>query len=607
MDSELADQKPEPNQRARIFRRIGRGITLFRHFVLNVIFLVALLTVLIFIFSEDEAITVPDEAVLVLNPAGVLVEQLEYTDPVIDFLLGSGTPLETSINELLKTIEYAATDDRVKLLMLDFSRLFNVDFAQVERIQNALLDFKESGKPIWSHGSSYSQGTYILSLIADRVLMDPLGSLILSGVTSSTSYYKDLLTKLNVDIDVFAEGQYKSAIEPYTRSGMSEPTRMVQTNLVQALWQRTRDRIVEFRGIDPERFDAFSTNLHNIVDDSNAGLAQIAIDYGLIDALISKSELSIEYDELLGKSHKTIKFYDYLPFAKQSENAQGDKIAVVVVEGDIFSIDSQLTGQQGGWVRQIRQVRNDKSYSGLVLRVNSPGGSVFESEDIRRELIRYKSTDRPLVASMGGSAASGGYWISAPADYIFATPVTLTGSIGVFGLFPNFADALDNIGISNEVIRTTPYGLSNSFTVKPTEEMQSVSKSTINQFYSYFLSIVAEAREMSLAQVAELAQGRVWLGKEALDLNLVDELGEIEAAIAKTAELAGVSSYRVEYIQPSNDSLSPLDTLLTKLRNQALRAIFPKGLTSSQTLQEIKYLQDPLNVYAQCRYCAIEF
>ena len=605
MSEPSQESQPQTSRRFGFFRGIGRGITLLRNIVLNTLFLIILLGVLVAVFSGDDTKPVPDEAVLVLNPAGNLVEQTTYDDPVLDLLFGSNIPIETSINDLLNAISYAANDERIRLVILDFSRLFDVDMAESERIQNALSELSGVGKEIWAHATSYTQGTYMLSMQADRILMDPMGDLVFNGVTSSTRYYKDLLDKLNINVDVYAEGEFKTAVEPFTRNDMSDAAQTVNTALVDSLWTRMTKRITSRRNLDENQFDEYASSLHELVDDDDIGFADLAVQFGFVDALVTKPELDDEYQERIGPSLQPIRFYDYLPHVPNGRQIGKPKIGVVVVQGEILGIQSQVTGQSSSWVRQIEKVQKDQSYRALVLRVNSPGGSVIASEDIRRALEDFKKTDRPLVASFGGTAASGGYWIALPADQIYATPTTLTGSVGVFGLYPNVDDALAEVGVTHDVIRTTPYGLASSLMIEPTDETHSLRTLMVKRYYDQFVDLVADARDKPVEYIEKLAQGRVWLGTEALRSGLIDQIGEIEAAISKAAELAGVTQYDVEYLQQSAGLISPLDSFAERVRTKIAENLLPINSLRRYLTSEIKYLRDPSNVYARCADCSV--
>lgn len=600
------ESQPRTTRRFGILRGIGRSITVLRIVVLNTLFLLVLISVLVAIFSDDDVKPVPDSAVLVLNPAGSLVEQPVYDDPILNLLFRSSVPIETSINDVLNVISYAAEDERIQLVILDFSRLLDVDMAESERIQDALNELRATGVEIWAHATSYSQGTYMLAMTADRVLMDPMGDLVFSGVTSSTTYYKELLDKLNINVDVYAEGEFKTAVEPFTRHDMSDAAESVNAGLVDSLWSRMKQRVVAARNVDEKQLERYSSALHELVVEDEIGFAGLAVEYGFVDALVTRAELDDEYHERLSPSLRPIKFNDYLPHVPNGRQVGKPKIAVVVVQGEILGVQTQITGESSSWVKQIEKVQKDRNYRALVIRVNSPGGSVIASEHIRRALEEFKETNRPLIASFGGTAASGGYWVALPADQIYATPTTLTGSVGVFGLYPNIDEALTEIGVTNDVIRTSPYGLSSSFTVKPTNATHSLRTLMVKRYYDQFVDLVAAARDKPVEYIEELAQGRVWLGSEALESGLIDQLGEIEVAIARAAELAGLDEFDVEYVQQDAGLLSPLGNLIAELRAFIAASLLPMDSIGRHLTREINYLRDPTNVYARCANCNLQ-
>ena len=603
MSEQEQETQSGKSRRFGVIRTTGRAITILRNIVLNFLFIVVVIGVLVAVFSIDDIEPVPESAVLVLNPAGALVEQTMYDDPVLDLLFGSNVPVETPINDVLNAIAYAARDDRIQLVILDFSRLFDVDMAESERIQNALIELRDNNVEVWAHATSFTQGTYMLSMVADRVLMDPMGELIFTGVTSSTTYYKDLLDKLSINVHVYAEGEFKSAVEPYIRSDMSDTAYTVNSALVDSLWTRMTQRITSARNIDANRLTRYATALHELAMDDQLSLANVAVEYGFVDALVTKSELDDEYHERLSPSLRRIGFYEYLPHVPTQRQFGKPKIGVVVIQGEILGVQTQITGQASSWVRQIEKVRKDRGFRALVIRVNSPGGSVIASEDIRRSLEEFKKTNRPLIASFGGTAASGGYWAALPADEIYATPTTLTGSVGVFGLYPNIDGALSSIGVANDVVRTTPYGLSSSFTIAPTDETHSLRTLMVKRYYDQFVDLVASARDRPIEHIEKLAQGRVWLGSEALESGLIDRLGEIDEAIERAAELSGLEEYDVEYIQQTTGFLSPLDRLAVKARKYLADIVLPIDSIGRHLTREINYLRDPMNVYARCFKC----
>ena len=598
--------KKSPSLTGNVVRGIGRAFRFIRETILNILVLLLLIAIISALLSGDEGDHVPSDAVLVLNPSGSLVEQETFSDPILDLIFSSSMPVETSIHKIVRTLEYAATDDRVQLLVLDFSRLLNVDFAELERLQGALLDFNASGKKVWAHATSYSQGTYLLAMVADRVLMDPMGDLIFSGVSASTTYYKDLLDKLKVDVNVYAAGEYKTAVEPYTRTDMSDAARLVNSKLVDALWQRLIQRVTAARDIKEERFVDYATRLHELLESRSAGFAQLAVEFGFVDALVTQSELKDEYREEISPDSQTIGYYSYLPHIEKPSQFGNPKIAVIVIEGEILGIESTVTGESSSWVKQVERATKDRSYEALVVRVNSPGGSVIESENIRRALVKFKDSGRPIVASFSGTAASGGYWVALPANQIVATPVTITGSIGVFGLYPSIENALQEIGISTDVIRTTPFGLATSAMVASTDAVHKLRSLMVKRYYDRFINLVAAARNKPVKDIEAIAEGRIWLGEDALELGLVDELGDFEVALAKAAELADLSEYRVEFLQRDINFFMPLGNLASKLKRTLVELLHPLDALSGSVNREIDYVRDPSDIYARCQDCGLQ-
>lgn len=604
----------EPNQEApsrfslrRALQLTGRIFSLIRSFVLNLLTLLILIAVLVFVFSSDDKVAVPDNAVLVLNPTGSIVESRIEASALTDFWLFGSPSVQTSIHDILNTIEFAAEDDRVKLLLLDFSRVLAADFSQIERIQAAIESFKLTNKPVWAHASSYSQAQYAMSLGADKISMDPLGSLILSGVSITSQYYKGLLDKLNIDINVFAQGDFKSAIEPYTRNSKSEHVLVAQQAQVRKLWNRMVLRISSERGLDVKDVLTYAAQLHQLGEPEAVSLASIPVQAGLIDELLETERLSASVDEYLDLKSKQIGFSSYLPHVPESTASFGEpRIAVVVVEGEILGLNTLVSGKPSGWINQITRVTEDDDFDALVVRVNSPGGSVIESEALRRSLRKYTETDRPLVVSMGGVAASGGYWIATPADHIMATPVTITGSIGVFGLHPNVERALESVGINTEVVSTTPFTSAQSFTKSPSPALLELRQRQVADIYERFVGLVMASRDKSFEEMHEIAQGRVWLGSEALNHGLVDSIGDFDESIAKAAELADVSQFHVEFVRGPSSPFDPVQNLIQDARSAIAELVFPASQLTHAVSERLRYVQDPSSIYAQCLECFVD-
>lgn len=606
----MSDQDQASN-RVSVLRQIiqtsGRTLQFIRNTILNILAfgLFFVFLIILFLFIGDDPEPVPDESILVFNPSGSIVEQVTQSSTLDSLLDASALPTQTAIDDILNTLKFASTDDRIKLLLLDFSKITGIDFSQSERIQNSIEAFKQTEKPVWAFASGYTQSQYTLASKADRVFMDPMGLFILTGVSYSTQYYKDLVDRYDIDVNVFAEGDYKSAIEPYVRSGKSEHVREAQTKMANALWKAIVENISSNRSIQPELIESYASELHKLNPSGNSSLAEVAVETGFIDELLTTNQMTKRLKEEAGTEPKKVTFRNYLPHVQKRNNSSENRIALIVIEGEILGISTLLTGQSSSWVKNIERVTEDSDYRALVLRVNSPGGSVDESEAMRRALSEFKETDRPLVVSFGGVAASGGYWIATPADHIVAHPLTITGSIGVFALFPTFENALANIGINQDSVTTSPYAGMQSLTRNPSDAALKLRKRQVGQIYSFFTRLVADSRDKPIDKVEDIAGGRVWLGRDALDLGLIDTLGDIEQAVRISADLADVDAYRVEHITSDSSNFLPLESVQAYMKEQLIGSVLPdaeiRKLISRYAINNL----DPSAIFARCLECSV--
>ena len=590
----------------QVFRAIGRALAFTRVFLLNVFVVLLVIVILAALVSGDEPEPVPREGVLVLNPMGSIVEQPAQTDPFSGFIGFGSSPIQTSIQDILDAIDHARSDDRIKLLLLDFSRVLAVDFAQIERIHKAITEFKDAGKPVWSHAGSYSQSQYVMSLPAEELYMDPLGQLVFTGVSIATQYYKGLLDTLEVEVNVLSKGDFKSAIEPYTRSSKSEHVKAAQQKLVNTLWDQLVKSIASARDLDEHIVRDYAERVHEMGDAATTSIAALPVQAGFIDELLETELLDNRLKETVSQDVKRINLSTYLEHVDKRSVSSGDSsIAVIVIEGEILGLGTLISGEASPWVKQIQQVTSDESIAALVVRVNSPGGSVVESEALRRALREFKKTDRPLVVSMAGVAASGGYWLATPADHITATPTTLTGSIGVFALQPNVERALGNFGVHTDAVTTTPYAAQNSFLTSPTKELMAFRQRQVSDIYERFVGLVMSSRNKPIEDMDALAQGRVWLGDEAMHLGLVDQIGDFDVAIEKAAELAEVETYHIEYIQSPQSFFDSFESFVQDTSKRVLSFVGADTQLQQVVTQQLRYVQDPTNIYARCTDCFV--
>ena len=537
------------NLLVRLFSAIWGGVDGVR----KVLHLVLLLFVFVLFFGamQDSPLVLPDRAVLVIQPYGFLVEQIEGDpfDRALAELAGDGKP-QTLVQDIVDALEYAKDDDRIEVVYLELSSLLGAGLSKLQHLSAAIEDFKTSGKPVIASADFLSQQGYYLAAHADEVYLHPNGMLFLRGYGRFRNYYKDAIDLLRIDWNVFRVGTHKAFVEPYTRMDMSDEDRETTLRLVEQLWSLYQVDVETARELETGTIEDFADNFSEIVEEAGGDLATAAVQYGLVDDLLKRTEireLLIDYvgpDPDNADSYKAAHMYDYLA---QMRVLSGDKVgsknvAVIVAAGDIL-FGTQPPGTIGGDSTSdlLRRARNDDSVEAVVLRVDSPGGSAFASEIIVDEILALQEEGKPVVASMGSVAASGGYQISMYADRIFASPSTITGSIGIFGMFPTYQRTLDAIGIATDGIGSTPW----SGELRPDRAMSEHAKQlfqlVIDDGYQDFIGSVADSREMEIDAVDAIGQGQVWTGMDALNNGLVDELGGLDDAIAAAAELAEIS------------------------------------------------------------------
>ncbi len=500
------------------------------------------------------------------------------------------------LNDLLKSIDHAASDDNIKLIYLDLSTL-HAGMAHIEEIRAALKTFKEtSSKPIIAYADNYSQGAYYLASVADKVYLNPYGSASLNGLNAEVLFYKGLMEKLQIEMQVVRHGKFKSAVEPFITDKMSDENRQQYLTFINAIWGHWLTKIGEARHLEVKKMNELADNLE-------LETAQAALDHGLVDGLLYKDELLQKLCDLSGETDdQKLKMIDVTSYATASRQVKTskDKIAIVYADGEI----TMGKGSEGitAWefANTLRNIRHDKNVKAVVFRVNSPGGSAQASEIIARELSLLKA-EKPVVVSMGNYAASGGYWISVPATKILVNPTSLTGSIGVFGLIPNVKKGMNNLlGITTDVAKSNTSADYPSVMRPMTEHERKVTQASVDLIYSQFVDKVAAARPLSKEQVDEIGQGRVWSGLNAIELGLADKLGGLTEAIAEAANLAGLDNYRTVELPVVK---TPFEQILESLMNGqvSVKAPMPEEIrTVERFLQEVKepgvYARVPFDV-----------
>jgi protease-4 len=541
-------------------RRLGRGLDSLRRFLLNLLFF-GLLGALI-VAAVAGRPRVKSGSALVLKPQGAIVEQLSAGDPVRRLAgqaTGSAAVKETLLKDLLDALRAAKDDARIKALFLDMGDVGSVGMTKLRDLRAALLDFRKSGKKVVAYADSYSQPQYYLAAHADEVYLHPHGIVFLEGFGRWRNFYKDGLDRLGVEMHVFRVGEYKSAVEPFLRNDMSPEAKEMSRELYADLWRDYLADVSEARKLKPEDIEAAIADLPNRLRAVGGDMARVALEGRLVDKLAPRDEVRKRMIELTGEDKEKKTFLQvgqdaYLEAQGGDRMGArgGDAVAVVVAKGEILD-GTQPAGTIGGdsTARVIRTAREDDKVKAVVLRVDSPGGSAFASEVIRRECELVRLAGKPLVVSMGSVAASGGYWISTSADEIWASPETVTGSIGIFGLFPTVDRPLaKHLGVRTDGVGTTRF----SDVLRPDRPLDpavaDVVQQAINHGYEEFLARVSSARKMSRDQVDRIARGRVWSGEDAKGLGLVDHLGGLDQAIESAATQAKLAKgYRVYYVQ----------------------------------------------------------
>lgn len=557
-----------------------------------------------------------------LNPIGVVVEQKSYEAPLQAILSRpAASEREVLLRDLINAVELAKDDTAINTLVLDFNQLYFVGISKAEEIAAALELFKKSGKLIVAIGDYYTQDQYLLASYADDIMLHPMGGVALEGYANYQNYFAEALDKLRVNVHVFKAGNYKSAVEPYLRNDMSEYAEEASYSWLNQLWQRYVDTIATQRAINPAALAQYIDTYDIVLGEVGGDSAEAALALGLVDSIKNRYQMNEALIEIVGSSdvdglYKAISYDDYLTLHDRSAPRLDNraKVGVIVARGMILD-GQQPAGLIGGdsLAALINTARRDNAIGAVVLRVDSGGGSAFASEIVREQIVRLNNTDKPFVVSMGSVAASGGYWISASADQIWATPTTLTGSIGVFGLFPTLENSLASLGVHTDGIGTTKLAGATRIDQPINPVLKSAIQHSIDSTYQRFLEIVAQGRNKSLLEIDTVARGRVWTGVDALHNGLVDKLGGLNAAVAAAADLAELDDYEVEYIHLP---LNPQELLLMQLARKATsfsqRGLYDTDwfasfksllLPISRSVQLLSGLNDPRGVYVHCVPC----
>ncbi|VYU61063.1 signal peptide peptidase SppA [Metakosakonia massiliensis] len=606
---------------AGFFKWTWRLLNFIRNLVLNIFFIFLLLVVVgIWMQLDDSKAEQAGRGALLMDITGVVVDKPSASNRLGTLgrqLFGASSDRlqENSLFDIVDTIRQAKDDRNITGIVLDLKNFAGADQPSMQYIGKALREFRDSGKPVYAVGDNYSQGQYYLASFANKIWLSPQGVVDLHGFATNGLYYKSLLDKLKVSTHVFRVGTYKSAVEPFIRDDMSPAAREADSRWVGELWQNYLNTVAANRQLTAQQIFPGAQGVLDGLRKTGGDTAKYALDNKLVDELGTSADAEKALTKQFGwsdkdKNFRAISYYDY---QLKKPVDQGDAVAVVFANGAIMD-GEETPGNVGGdtTASQIRDARLDPKVKAIVLRVNSPGGSVSASEVIRAELAAAKAAGKPVVVSMGGMAASGGYWISTPANYIVANPSTLTGSIGIFGVINTVENSLDSIGVHTDGVATSPLA-DVSVTKALPPEVQQMMQLSIENGYKRFITLVADARKSTPEQVDKIAQGHVWTGQDAKANGLVDGLGDFDDAVKKAAELAKLKQWHVDWYQSEPSFFDRVvDSMSGSVRAmlpQALQAMLPAPLASAA--QQVKTetdklaaFNDPQNRYAFCLTCA---
>ncbi|EOX4867065.1 TPA: signal peptide peptidase SppA [Haemophilus influenzae] len=609
----------------RVLKFCWKALCFIRDLVMNVVFLgfvLLLVTIISFSSGGKKSTTLTGEGALLVNLDGYLADNRDETlrwQDALSELNGEHVPRKISTFDVVFAIQQAEDDPKIKGLVLDLNYFEGADLPALDFIGSAISHFKDAGKSVIAYADNYSQGQYYLASFADEIYLNSIGSVDIHGLSQENLYFKEMLDKLAVTPHIFRVGTYKSAVEPFLRNDMSAEAKANMKRWLGEMWNNYVLSVSENRNIKKDNVlpnaKQYLAELKALKGNSTAYVQQ----RGLVTDVVTRLDLDKKLAALFGKGSdgkaNLIEFDDYLtqlPDRLEHYNVP-NKIAVVNVEGTIIDGESDEENAGGDTIARIlRKAQDDNSVKAVVLRVNSPGGSAFASEIIRQETENLQKIGKPVIVSMGAMAASGGYWISSTADYIIADENTITGSIGIFAMFPTFENSIKKIGVSSDGVSTTELANTSAFSplAKP---VQDIYQTEIEHGYDRFLEIVSKGRQLSKTQVDKLAQGQVWLGSDAFQNGLVDEIGSFNEAVNKAEQLVNqrqdtaVQDFSVEWF--TDDNVSLISTLLRDTKKGAQEQLakwlgLPAPIQKLQKeLNVLTKFNDPKGQYLYCLNC----
>lgn len=613
----------------KLFKGLWHGLDLTRKIILNLIFFGILFWVIAIAANSGNKVTVEKGVALILKPNGYIVEQLTYVDPIDEAMqeaTGNENAPETSLYDLIDAINNAKDDNRITTLVISTKYMWGAGVTKLQDLSAAIEDFKTSGKKVIAFDDNYSQAQFYLASTADEIYMNPQGGVFLTGFSRVGTFFKSFLDLLEINMHVFKVGKFKSAVEPFIRDSMSDEAKQANKAWLADLWIEFTQDIAKNRSITPDDIAAYIDHYRESLIEYSGNSAKLAIDKGFVNQLMTRIQFREHMIDLVGedsetKSFKQISHKSYLKAIRglvPYVNPKTQKIAVITTKGTILDGEHKEGSIGGDTVsRLIRKTRQNDKVKAIVLRVDSGGGSAFASEVIREELVKAQENGIKVVVSMGDVAASGGYWISATADEIWAKPATITGSIGIFGMLPTFEKPMNKYGIFRDGVGTTKYANPVDTGLPLSQDVKDIIQTGIDSGYEKFLALVGKGRNMSRDQVDAIAQGRVWSGKQAKELGLVDNLGSLNDAIKSAAKLVGLDKYDTLFVKRK---LSEKELMIKQIfgssnvqeiitdraqtpRQQTLKSKLLQQLSSS--FAEVENWNDPNHAYVNC-FCEVQ-
>ncbi|MCO7354378.1 signal peptide peptidase SppA [Riemerella anatipestifer] len=555
-----------------------------RSFIKSVLANITAITIVFFIFfgfiiiamigsaiGDKDSVKIKSNSILTLDSKFRVIESETEKDlNVFDF---KNQVRDVALYDVIRAIEKAKTDDNIKGISIENDNI-NAGITQIESIRNAIEDFKKSGKFVYSYGNSVSQSSYFLGSVADKFYLNPAGGIELKGMASEVIFLKDFAEQYGIGINIIRHGKYKAAVEPFLRNDISPENKEQLSTLLSDLWSRVSNKIASSRKISIENFQSITDGLYGMIPD-------FSLKYGLVDKLMQKGEYELLLKQKIGigtdKKLNKVSIRKYIKSIKDESNSD-EKIAVLYASGNIINGDEVTNISDEKYLEYIRDLKDDDNIKAVVLRINSPGGSANASDQILFELQQLK-LKKPLIVSFGDYAASGGYYIAMAGDKIYSEPNTITGSIGVFGMIPDFKNLANKNGIRSDVVSTN----ANSQMMSPisgiTEGTKNMLQNSVEQTYKRFVYFVTKNRNKTFEQVDEIAGGRVWSGKKAKELGLVDELGSLNDAINFAVKQSKVKNYNI-ISYPSE--INPLEEFFKGMDEESISTYFMKQKMGSE-------------------------